>query len=113
MSEKTLKFDDNNKINKKNNASEQAIGLNLVDTNKIVLCDKFKHSDDGFKDFISYKKDIIVRPVCIILPLMSIYIKYFEQSLPVYDKKYIKAKVREYNGVIETKYQKKVCIKLI
>ena len=36
-------------------------------------------------------------------------------SMPVYDEKYIKAKVREFNGVIKTnflRYQKKACITL-
>ena len=38
-------------------------------------------------------------------------------SMPVYDAKYIKAKIREFNGVIKTnflamKYQKKMCITL-
>ena len=47
MSEKTLKFGDI-VINKREfHASKQAIALNLVNTNKIVVSDKFKHSDDG------------------------------------------------------------------
>ena len=38
-------------------------------------------------------------------------------GMPAYDKKYIKAKVREFNGVIKTtfkgmKYQMKMCITL-
>ena len=49
MSEQTLKFGDI-VINKKEfHASKQASALNLVDANKIVVSDKFKHSDDGFK----------------------------------------------------------------
>ena len=37
-------------VNKKDfHASKQAMALNLVDTNKIVLFDKFKHSDDDSK----------------------------------------------------------------
>ena len=93
------------------------------------MCDKFKHSDDGFKYFIGYKEDDVVKPLCIILPQMSGYMKYFENggknmsflikeddvldknneiwnkikkilnikfhSKPVYDEKYIKAKIRE------------------
>ena len=38
-------------------ASEQAIALNLVNTNKIVVSDKFNYSDDGFKYFIGYLHD--------------------------------------------------------
>ena len=46
--------------------------------NKIVISDKFKHNHKGFKYFIGYKGDNIVRSLCIILPQMSGYIKYFE-----------------------------------
>ena len=67
MSEKTLKFD-NIEINKKEfHKSKQPIDLNLVDTNKVVISDKFKHSDDGFNFFIGYEEDDIVKPLCIIL----------------------------------------------
>ena len=44
------------------------------------MSDKFKHSDDGFKYFIGYKEGEIVKPLCIILPQMSRYIKYFENG---------------------------------
>ena len=89
-----------------------------------------KHIDDGFKYFIGYKEGEIVKPLCIILLQMSEYIKYFENSgqnmsfviddvlfetwdkiketlnikfhsMPVYDEKYIKAKVRKFNSVIK------------
>ena len=67
MSEKTLKFD-NTEINKKEfHKSKQPINLNLVTVDQIVISDKFKHSDDGFQYFIVYKKDDIVKPLCIIL----------------------------------------------
>ena len=80
MSEKTLKFD-NIEINKKElHQSKQSIDLSLVDTNKIVISDKFKHSDDGFKYLIGYKEDDIVKPLCVTLTQMSGYIKYFENG---------------------------------
>ena len=81
MSEETLKFG-NVLINKKEfHASKQAIALNLVDTNKIVISDKLKYSDDGSKYFIGYlHDDDIIRPLCIILPQMSGYIKYFDDG---------------------------------
>ena len=138
MSEKTLKFD-NIRVNKKEfHKSKQPINLDLVNVDQIVVSDKFKHSDDGFKYFIGYKEGEIVKPLCIILPQMIGYIKYFEygetnmffvikdddlldkyieiwdkiketlsikfHSTPVYDEKYIKAKVREFNGVIKTNF---------
>ena len=133
-----LKFD-NIRLNKKEfHKSKQPINLDLVNVDQIVISDKFKHSDDGFKYFIGYREGEIVKPLCIILPQMSGYIKYFENggknmsfvikdddlldkyneiwdkiketlnikfhSMPVYDEKYIKAKVREFNGVIKTNF---------
>ena len=80
MSEKTLKFD-NIRVNKKEfHKSKQPINLDLINVDQIVISDKFKHSDDGFKYFISYKEGEIVKLLCIILPQMSRYIKYFENS---------------------------------
>ena len=68
MSEKTLKFN-NIKINKKEfHKSKQAIDLDSVTTDKIVETDKFRHSEDGYKYFIGYQEDEIVKPLCIILP---------------------------------------------
>ena len=138
MSEKTLKFD-NIRVNKKEfHKSKQPIDLDLINVDQIVVSDKFKHSDGGFKYFSGYKEGEIVKPLCIILPQMTGYIKYFENggknmsfvikdddvlykyneicdkikkalsfkfhSMPVYDEKYIKAKVREFNGVIKINF---------
>ena len=80
MSEKILKFN-NIKINKKEfHKFKQAIDLDSVITNKIVVPDKCKHSEEGFKCFIGYQEDEIVKPLCIILPQMNGYIKYFENG---------------------------------
>ena len=62
MSETTWKFD-NIRVNKKGfHKSKQPIKLDFVNINQIVISDKFKHSDDGFKYFIGYKEDEIVKP---------------------------------------------------
>ena len=138
LSEKTLKCD-SIRVNKKEfHEFKQPIDLDVVNVDQIVVSDKFKHSDGGFKSFIGYKEGEIVKPLCIILPQMTGYIKYFENggknmsfvikdddvldkyneiwdkiketlsikfhSMPVYDEKYIKAKVREFNGVIKTNF---------
>ena len=80
MSEKILKFN-NIIVNKKEfHKSKQAIDLNLVVVDQIIVSDKFKHSDDSFKYFIGYQEDEIVKPLCIILPQMSGHIKYFENG---------------------------------
>ena len=107
-----------------------------MDTGKIMLSDRFKHSEEGFKYFIGYQENEIVKPLCIILPEMNGYIKYFDNggknmsfsiknsevwekydeiwdviknelnikfhSQPIYENKYLKAKVREFNGNIKT-----------
>ena len=128
MSEKTLKFN-NIKVNKKEfHKSKQAIDLDSVIVDQIVVSDKFKHSEEGYKYFIGYQEGEIVKPLCIILPQINGYIKYFEHggknmsflikndevgekyeeiwnvikdkldikfySEPIYEKKYLKAKVK-------------------
>ena len=66
MNEKTLKSD-NIKVNKKKfHKSKQPIDLDLINVDRIVVSDKFKHSDDGFKYFIGYKEAEIVKPLCIV-----------------------------------------------
>ena len=138
MSEKTPKLD-NIRVNKKEcHKSKQPINLDSVKVGQIVASGKFKHNDDGFKYFIGYKEGEVVKPLCIILPQMNEYIKYFEEgdknmsfiiknndvlgkyneiwdkikgklnikvhSMPVYDEKYMKAKVREFNGVTKINF---------
>ena len=138
MSKKTRKFD-NIIVNKKEfHKSKQTIDLDSIKLDQIVVSDKFKHSNDGFKYFIGYKEGEIVKPLCVILSQMSGYIKYFEigrknmsfmvkndmcldkynqiwdkikeklnikfHSMPVYEEKYIKAKVREFDGVIKKNF---------
>ena len=79
ISEQTLKFGDIVVIKKEYHASKQALALNLVDTDEIVVFEKFKCSDDSSKYFIGYLDDAdIIRPLCSILPQMSVYIKYFD-----------------------------------
>ena len=74
MSEKTLKY-------KKNfHRSKEPIDVLSVDSDQIVLSHEFRHNDKGFKYFIGYLKGEIVKQLCIILPQMSGYIKYFENS---------------------------------
>ena len=78
MSEKTLKFN-NIRLNKKEfHKSKEPIELMSVSVDKIVISDKFKHNNEGFRYFIGYLEGWIVKPLCIILPQMSGYIKYFE-----------------------------------
>ena len=80
MAEQTLKFD-NIRVNKKEfHKSKQQIDLMSVNVDQIVVSDKFKHNNESLKYFIGYQKDEIVKPLCIILPQMSGYIKYFKND---------------------------------
>ena len=80
MSEKTLKCN-NIRLNKKEfHKSKQPIDLKSVNVDQIVISDKVSHSDNGFKYFIGYQEGEIVKPLYIILPQMSGYIKYFENG---------------------------------
>ena len=132
MGENTLKFD-NIRVNKKEfHKSKQPIDLKSVKVDQIVVYDKFKHNDDGFKYFIFYREGKIVKPLSIILnsnasKMVAKYVffikdddvgdKYNEiwdkikeklnikfHSISVYDETYIKTKVREFNGVIKTNF---------
>ena len=56
MNNKTLRFN-NIKLNKKKiHKSKKPIDLFSVDLGQIVVSDKFKHNDEGFKYFIGYQK---------------------------------------------------------
>ena len=80
MAEQTLKFD-NIRVNKKEfHKSKQQIDLMSVNVDQIVVSDKFKHNNESLKYFIGYQKDEIIKPLCIILPQMSGYIKYFKNG---------------------------------
>ena len=138
MSEKTLKFN-NIKLNKKEfHKSKELIDLFSVDLDQIVVSDRFKHNDEGFKYFIGYQKGEIIKPLCIILPQMNGCIKYFENggknmsltikddkvwnkydkirdvikdnlgikfhSEPVSEYKYLRLKVREFEGIIKINF---------
>ena len=80
MSKKTLEFDNIIANNRELHKYKQPIDLMSVNVDQIVVSDKFKHSDDSFKYFISYKEGEIVKPLCIILPQMTGHIKYFENG---------------------------------
>ena len=65
---------------RKNKKSKEPIKLLSVNVDQIVVSDKFKHNNEGFKYFIGCLKGEIPKPLCIILPQMSGYINYFENG---------------------------------
>ena len=82
MRKQTLKFSDIAVNKKEFYASKQAIPLDSVNTNNIVVSYRIRHNhDDGSKYFIGYSDDDdVIKPLCIILPQMSRYIKYFDDG---------------------------------
>ena len=62
-------------VNKK-----QAISLDFVDLNKIVVSKKWKIDDTTYKYFCGYLNNDVIKPVCVILPQMNGYIKYFNDG---------------------------------
>ena len=74
-----LIFDDVEMSKKEFYESKKAVNLKEVDVSKIVVINKIKENNDISKFFIGYMDDIsrIVTPLCIILPQMSGWIKYF------------------------------------
>ena len=58
--------------------SRGSINLMSVNIDQIVVSDKLNHNNNGSRYFIGYQKGEIVKPLCIILPQMSGYIKYFK-----------------------------------
>ena len=138
MTGETLKFN-NIRVNKKEfHMSKKPINLMSVNVNKIVVSDIFNYNEDGYQYFISYQKSVTVKPLCIILLQMSLYIKYFEygdmkmsflikdeevgeqyeqiwsviknklcikfHSKPIYENKYLKTKVREYDDAVKINF---------
>ena len=78
MSKKTLKFD-HIRVNKKEfHKSKPPVELDLTNIDQIVEPNKFKRNDYDFKYFIGYKEGEIVKPLFIILPQITGYIKYFK-----------------------------------
>ena len=47
---------------------KEPVDLMSVNVDQIVIYDKFKHNNKGFKYFIVYQEGEIIKPLCIILP---------------------------------------------
>ena len=80
MSLKKIKFG-NKEVNKKEfYLSKQAISLDSVDLNKIVVSKKWKINDKTYKHICGYLNNDTTQPLCVVLPQMNGYIKYFDDG---------------------------------
>ena len=80
MSPKTIKFGDK-EINRKEFYSyKPAVPIGSVDLNEIVVSNKWKINDTTYKYLCGYLYNDVIQPLCVILPQMNGYIKYFDDG---------------------------------
>ena len=80
MSLRKIKFG-NKEVNKKEfYSSKQAISLDSVDLNKIVVSKKWKINDTTYKHICGYLNNDTIQPLRVILPQMDGYIKCFDDG---------------------------------
>ena len=80
MSSKKIKFGDKEVNKKEFCSSKQAIPLDSVDLDKIVVSNKWKINDTTYKYLCGYLNNETIQPLCVILPQMNGYIKYFDDG---------------------------------
>ena len=68
------------KLMKKFYSSKEGILLDSVDFSKIVVSSRWKLNDTSYKYFCGYLNNDVIKPLCVILPQMSRYIKYFDNG---------------------------------
>ena len=54
--------------------------LDSVDLSKIVVSSRWKLNDTTYKYFCGYLNNDVIKPLCVILPQMNGYIKYFDDG---------------------------------
>ena len=80
MSLRKIKFG-NKEVNKKEfHLLKQAISLDSVDLNTIAVSKKWKINDTTYKHICGYLNNDTIQPLCVILPRMDGYIKYFDDD---------------------------------
>ena len=81
MSEKSINFDVK-KINKNNFCKNKKLfSFNDIDINKILVSKKESNGvRNSLKYFIEYNDGDVIRPLCILIPLMIGYVKYFNSN---------------------------------
>ena len=80
MSSQNIKFGDKEVDKKKFYSSKEAILLDSVDFSKIVVSSRWKLNDTTYKYFCGYLNNDVIEPLCVILPQMNGYIKYFDNG---------------------------------
>ena len=60
--------------------SKQAISADSVDLDKIVVSNKWKINETTYKYLCGYLNNDVIQPLCVILPQIYGYIKYFHDG---------------------------------
>ena len=80
MSLKKIKFRDKKVDKKEFYSSKQAISLNSVDLDKIVVSSKWEINETTYKYLCGYLNNDVIQPLCVILPQIDGFIKYFDNG---------------------------------
>ena len=80
MISQKIKLRDKEVDKKKFYSSKEAILLDSVDLSKIVVSSRWKLNDTTYKYFSEYLNNDVIKPLCVILPQISGYIKYFDNN---------------------------------
>ena len=80
MNFKKIKFGDKEVDKKEFYSSKQAIPLDSVDLDKIVVSSKWKINETTYKYLCGYLNNDVIQPLCVILPQMHGCIKYFDDG---------------------------------
>ena len=80
MSSRKIKFGDKEADKKEFYSSKQAISLDSIDLSKIVVSNKWKINDTTYKYLCEYLNNDVIQSLCLILPQMNGYIKYFDDG---------------------------------
>ena len=81
MSLKKIQFGDKEVNKKEFYSSKQAIPLDCVDLDKISVSSKWKINETTYKYLCGYLNNDVIQPLCVILPQMNGYIKYFDNGV--------------------------------
>ena len=112
MEQEAIHFGENSLIKSAFHKNKKPININEVDIKRIALSDKKSHVKDLFKYFIGYRHEgnAFPSPLCIKLPQMNAYAKYFDKNSKYMNhlvkvekilKKYLKIKWNKIKSLIK------------
>ena len=80
MTSQKIKYGDKEVDKKKICSSKEAILLNSAYLSKIVVSSRWKLNDTTYKYFCGYLNNDVIKSLCVILPQMNGYLKYFDNG---------------------------------